>query len=42
MIAKAVEEMFSQRKGGYLIPAEIVANVSETNNLNHEIGRAHV
>ena len=37
MIAKAVEEMFSQRKGGYLIPAEIVANVSETNNLNHAL-----
>lgn len=37
MIAKVVEEMFSQRKGNYLIPAELVANVSETNNLNHAL-----
>ena len=35
MISKAVEQMLNQRKDKFLIPAEIVANVQETNTLDH-------
>lgn len=35
MIAKAVEQLMEQRKEKFMIPAELVANVLENNNLEH-------
>lgn len=35
MIAKAVEQLMEQRKEKFMIPAELVANVQENNNLEH-------
>ncbi|KRL37323.1 cyclic-di-AMP-binding protein CbpB [Liquorilactobacillus uvarum] len=35
MIAKPVEHMLNERQDHFLIPAEIVANVQETNHLDH-------
>ncbi|HIZ95557.1 MAG TPA: CBS domain-containing protein [Candidatus Ligilactobacillus excrementavium] len=35
MIAKAVEQLMEQRKDKFMIPAELVANVLENNNLEH-------
>ena len=35
MIAKAVEQLMEQRKDKFMIPAELVANVQENNNLEH-------
>lgn len=35
MLSKPVEEMLNKRRDKFLIPAEIVANVQETNNLDH-------
>ena len=35
MIAKSIESLFEQRQDHFLIPAEIVANVQETNHLDH-------
>ncbi|WP_281164317.1 cyclic-di-AMP-binding protein CbpB [Liquorilactobacillus sicerae] len=35
MIAKSIESLFDQRQDHFLIPAEIVANVQETNHLDH-------
>lgn len=35
MIAQAVEQLMEQRKDKFMIPAEIVANVLENNNLEH-------
>lgn len=35
MIAKSVEHLLGQRQDHFLIPAEIVANVQDTNHLDH-------
>ncbi|GBG95110.1 hypothetical protein LFYK43_15690 [Ligilactobacillus salitolerans] len=35
MIAKAVEHLMEERKDQFMIPAELVANVLEDNNLEH-------
>lgn len=37
MISKVVEKMLGSRKNSYLIPADMVANVSESNHLNHAL-----
>ncbi|KRM07018.1 MAG: cyclic-di-AMP-binding protein CbpB [Liquorilactobacillus ghanensis] len=35
MIAKSVEHLLNQRQDHFLIPAELVANVQDTNHLDH-------